>query len=169
MRLNVFSGLRVSHLFVRVVRSKSIIHDWAGDEFLDKLSSLNAAPRPRGRWRSAEDCAAVAGNTLHVDARAQAGVGGTYLDFWPQGMILSVTGKPAEVVLGGLNICKGGGGVGQRRRPSVAAAESDRLPALGKISWRQRGGHPSNPRVCPPQCVVKPGNVRMVRDWPNMA
>ena len=119
-----------------------IIYGLTGNGTLDKPSLQNPAPGPRDRSGSAENCAAVAGNTLHVEACAGACVCESPRDLRLRGIVLAVQGLPAEVALGDYPSVTG--------QPDVAAAELGRSPALGKVLWFPRGGHAPDSRVCPP-------------------
>ena len=66
-------------------------------------------------------------------------MGESFLQLWFRGIVLETTSPLAEVALGDYPSAK--------EQPSVAAAELDRLSALGKIRWYLRGDRPPNMRV----------------------
>ena len=56
-----------------------------------------------------------------------------------------------------------------RDQPGVAAAGFGRLSGLRKALWYSKGGRQGDLRVCSSPFIAKPDEIRMVRDWPNLA
>ena len=65
------------------------------DASLEKLALVNAAPGPRGTWRSSDARSVVAANTFN----AEAGVSETFLNFWFRGFVFEASGAPVGVAL----------------------------------------------------------------------
>ena len=135
-----------------------MIDGLAGDEHPDELALPNSVPGPRDRWQWR---AAVAGNSPHVGPCAEAGASESFLHFWFRGIISDGTGTPSRVVLGDCPSVK--------KQPAAAAAELDRLPALGRIVRYPRGDRPPNLSACAPHFILEPDKVCTVHDRSNMA
>ena len=54
-----------------------------------------------------------------------------------------------------------------RSQTESAAAEVDRLTAMGEITGCPGRCHPPDPRTCPPQLIAKPDEVQAAHDWSN--